>query len=109
MKLEIITSSMVEAYVGGSSEQFLGHVVYALDIVRHTRVNFEQTVPKVLAGAVRNNILRPIEGAKLVTEFTVRLAAIPCIHEGEHRLLHLEEAAGVHLLTLGFGRDDAKT
>ncbi len=100
---------MVEAYFGGSSEQFLGHVVYALDIVRHTRVNFEQTVPKALAGAVRNNIFRPIEGAKLLAEFTVLLTAIPRIHEGEHRLLHLEEAAGVHLLTLGFGRDNAKT
>ncbi len=68
-----------------------------------------RTAPKVLAGAVRNNIFRESEGAKLLAEFTVRLAAIPCIHESEHRLLHLEEAVGVNLLTLGFGRDDAKT
>ncbi len=39
---------MVEAYVGGSSEQFLGHVVYALYIVRHTRVNFEPDRPESL-------------------------------------------------------------
>ena len=87
--------AMVEENIGWRSKQFLGHVVHALHIIGHERVDLEPTFFELFARAVLNHIFGLIQSAQICAERAVLLATILCIHEGEYRLLHLEEASRI--------------
>ena len=99
--------AMVEENIGWRSKQFLGHVVHALHIIGHERVDLEPTFFELFARAVLNHIFGLIQSAQICAERVVLLATIPRIHEGEYHLLHLKVGTGINFFTFTLGWDDA--
>ncbi len=65
--------------------------------------------PRLVLNYILGRNLGLTEGTQFRAERAVLLAGIPRIHEGEYRLLNLEEAAFVYLFTFTYGWDDALT